>query len=158
MGQVQIKFSYFSFRFLTNLYLISIWPERLCILELFENSTTPCLIYLMSDRQLALDLLTETIHNTTNCRVQTVTNRTSGTSHRSEHGPFSGIGYWQDLAMASQARYGIIAFHKTPRPFLRTSTSLIRERIKFRRVLEQQEGEELPEFRECSFPRAWMNN
>lgn len=138
-----------SLIFVSSLFF-SIWPERLCILKLMANSSKPCLVYLMSDRELALEKLNTTIYNETHCHTQTVKNRTKGVSFRGEHGPYSGIGYWQDLAMASQARHGLIAFHRVYRQLVRTSTALVRERIEFRRILELREGEELPSFEECS--------
>ena len=136
------------------------WPEQLCLMNLFQNATKrPCVIYVMSDRQLALDNLQSSIRNLTHCEPQTVRNRSTGTSFSKEHGPFVGEGYWQDLALASQARNGMIAIHlhmKT-RALVRTSSALIRERVEFRRALEQlgKGKESLQPFEQCVNP--WKN-
>jgi hypothetical protein len=118
----------------------------------------PCTIYLMSDRILTIDLLTPIIQDEYNCRVQVANHTTTTTTTTTpsistttttktrkrkaarirpkEHGPFAGVGYWQDWALAIQARTGFISFHLQPRTFVRTSSSLMREVIEFRRVVE----------------------
>jgi hypothetical protein len=128
-----------------------IWPEHLCLTKLFpqqqkekeddqeaDNPTSPCLIYRLSDQDLSVTLLTNAIRNATSCQVQTAQDKATGESFFSaEHGPFAGRGFWQDIAMASQTRRGMIAFHKrVGRSYVRTSSALIRERVEFRRVLE----------------------
>jgi hypothetical protein len=118
----------------------------------------PCTIYLMSDRNLTIDLLTPIIQDEYHCRVQVANHTTTTTTTTNpsisattttktrkrkaarimpkEHGPFAGVGYWQDWALAIQARTGFISFHLQPRTFVRTSSSLMREVIEFRRVVE----------------------
>jgi hypothetical protein len=61
-----------------------------------------------------------------------------GISFRSEHGPRAGRGYWEDLALAINARNGMISFHMFHRKhfLVRTSTALIREIIDFRKYIE----------------------
>ena len=129
------------------------WPEEMCIMK-FENATTktkPCLYYLMSDREVTLDLLKKAIQNKTHCKVRMVSDRSQGESFSNEHGPFAGRGYWEDVSLAIQARHGMIAFHMHKRHLVRTSTALVRELVEFRRVLEHSGGA-LPPFRECKNP------
>jgi len=129
------------------------WPEEMCIMK-FENATTktkPCLYYLMSDREVTLNLLNKAIQNKMHCKVRMVGKRSQGKSFSNEHGPFAGRGYWEDVSLAIQARHGMIAFHMNRRHLVRTSTAIIRELVEFRQVLEHS-GEALPLFRECLNP------
>jgi hypothetical protein len=129
------------------------WPEELCLHKFLDNRTItkPCTVYLMSDRQLAIDRLSTVISNLS-CKVQSVTSRQAGTSFNKEHGPFAGAGYWQDLALAVHARTGFIAFAQEPRRYARSSTSLIREVVEFRRVLEGNSSTSIPTFQQCINP------
>jgi hypothetical protein len=114
------------------------WPEEWCLQNAFfanNTSTRPCTVYLMSDRQISIERLSAVIQNTS-CTVQRVTNHTTKASQLADHGSFAGAGFWQDWALAINARKGGIAFHMHRRAYLRTSTSLVREVIEFRRVLE----------------------
>ena len=131
------------------------WPEEMCIMK-FENATKtkPCLYYLMSDREVTLNLLNKAIQNKTQCKVRMVGDRSQGKNFSNEHGPFAGRGYWEDVSLAIQARHGMISFHMNRRNLVRTSTAIIRELVEFRRVLEHSGGA-LPPFRECRNP--WRN-
>jgi hypothetical protein len=138
-----------------------IWPEHLCLEKRFANrtgiahlaSTTtatatanettvsipPCHIYVMADRPTTLQLLLEEINTTTSCTYSTIQrNSSTGISFSSEHGPFAGRGYWEDLYLATQARHGMVSFHMYPRlhGLVRTSSALVREIIEFRRIIE----------------------
>ena len=130
-----------------------VWPEQKCLnYTLFNRTNRPCTFYLMSDRQLTMELLSKEI-SSRNCTVEMVRNHTQGaSSHREEHGPFAGMGYWQDLALAIHARTGCIAFHQYQRRHVRTSTALVREIIEFRRVLTARNRTSIGEFKECTNP------
>lgn len=145
------------------------WPELKCLHKFLDhrtNGTTnianannkPCTFYLMSDRQISIDLLSTAIGNFSSCNVQTATNRQMGTSFSKEHGPFAGAGYWQDWALAIEARTGFIAYHQGKRTYVRTSTALIREVVEFRRVLEGNFNHNssttttIPIFQQCTNP------
>jgi hypothetical protein len=108
----------------------------------------------MSDRQVSIKKISRTVGNLS-CTAQTVTNRKKGTSFAGEHGSFAGAGYWQDWALAVNARTGFIAFHFHPRKMLRTSSALILEVVEFRRVLESNLSREIPEIQHCINP--WMD-
>ena len=133
----------------------SIYPEEQCVMK-FNNETRvdkPCVYYIMSDRNVTLKLLESMIQNKTHCIVKKVESRSQGDSFSAEHGPFAGRGYWEDVALASQARNGTIAYHQDfRRHLLRTSASIVRELIEFRRVLENGDSKELPTFLECRNP------
>jgi hypothetical protein len=64
------------------------WPEEMCIMK-FENATKtkPCLYYLMSDREVTLNLLNKAIQNKTQCKVRMVGDRSQGKNFSNEHGP-----------------------------------------------------------------------
>ena len=114
-----------------------VWPEYKCMEKLLENRTRPCTWYIMSDRQKAIDLLKPKLERNFSCNVQLIDHNSSmSISFSKEHGPYAGAGYWRDWALAIQARTGFISFHMYVRPFVRTSTALMREVIEFRRVLE----------------------
>ena len=156
-----------------------------------KKEAVPCHIYLISDRPKAVSLLTERIENITHCTSSFVNQelpseaelvpqnnkpkKTKGgapdvnedfisPSFRKEHGPRAGKGFWDDVALATHARDGMIAFHMFDRPLVRTSTALVREIVGFKRTLEyhyqDMYGEpsvgntsgELPEFKECTSP------
>lgn len=73
------------------------------------------------------------------------------------------MGFWQDLALAINARTGFIAFHAMPRPFVRTSTGLILQLVEFRRVIEFLDGGvfdernvSIPNLKRCENPhKPW---
>ena len=130
------------------------WPEEWCLQYAFfanNTSTRPCTVYLMSDRQLSIEKLSAVVQNTS-CTVQHVTNHTSTALQLADHGSFAGAGFWQDWALAINARVGGIAFHMNRRAYLRTSTSLVREVIEFRRVLESNNPSSIATFKECTNP------
>jgi len=131
-----------------------------------DNNVT-CLVYLMSDRSKTLQLLSKAIQKgflnaetLSPCMVRSVgANQSKAASFSKEHGPFAGRGYWEDVALTTRARNGMVAYHVHPRNYPRTSTSLVREIVEFRRLLEfygshNTAGERLPPpFLECTNPR-----
>jgi len=113
-----------------------------------------CHIWVMSDSNVTFPLLHHEISNLTKCSHSSqytlagagekaadekkTRGRSTGTSFSTEHGPFAGRGYWEDVSQAIQARDGMVAFHQGKRAYglPRTSTCLIRNVIEFRRRLE----------------------
>jgi hypothetical protein len=76
--------------------------EATCLATLVE---TPCVVFLMSDRQRSLDLLAERAA-ALGCR-SVVANRAASPAS-GEHGPVAGAGFFADLASASRARDGVV--------------------------------------------------
>ena len=111
--------------------------ELRCLNETLQSTerSRPCVVYLMTDRERTLQSLMSTIESTTACTV-IIANHTKGESYSSEHGPFAGIGYFQDLALAANARHAMIAPHKHKKIPFRSSSGLILELIEFRRQME----------------------
>jgi len=69
-----------------------------------NHHTIPCTIYLLSDRRATISVLTEWIHRRApTCRVHTTSHggNHTDTTRVKEHGPFAGIGFLQDLSMAT---------------------------------------------------------
>ena len=107
-----------------------------------------CQVYLMSDRQTTIDLLTEwlTQHN---CSAITarhedrlhVVGTTADDDPIQEHGPWAGAGFLQDLDVISNARHGIIG------DLHRSSTALLMHLLEYRRkmavLLEENNAEDV---------------
>ena len=115
--------------------------EQRCLVQVIANISQPCTVILMSDREKTLSLLSDAV-TTLNCTPMFV-NHTMGQSFRKDHGPFSGPGFFQDLALASQARHGFIG-HKQ-----RSSSMLVEEMIIYQRSLD----ESLNPLIECYLPK-----
>jgi hypothetical protein len=113
-----------------------------------STNDTPCVVYLLSDRQLTIDILKTYIETKWNkCHVVLATHKTDSDTdtdnnnnkttttngHYQEHGPFAGTGFFQDLIVASQARHGFIGH------CYRTSSQLLREWIFYDRTMEAME-------------------
>jgi hypothetical protein len=116
-----------------------------------------CRLVIMSDRTRTLELLRERASARWNCSVVTAhepatthaTNRSSRTadepdsasslssssSWRSEHGPYSGIGFYQDWAL-------MVSHARAMRGFVgrkRSSSLLVREVVEYDRIEQQQQ-------------------
>jgi hypothetical protein len=96
------------------------------------HNTTACRVYLMSDRPLTLQNIQQWLHHI-NCSVVTTPHKQAGASFLQEHGPWSGRGFFQDLAVVSQARQGLIAKFST------TSSKLLLELMEYDRTMEAWE-------------------
>jgi hypothetical protein len=79
--------------------------ELKCLKQLLSSHST-CRVHLMSDRTRTIELLSDWLKQR-NCTVITAA-RDVGISFSKEHGPWSGIGFLQDLEMAAAARNGAI--------------------------------------------------
>jgi hypothetical protein len=122
-----------------------------CMKTVLTNQTAgkPCIVYTMTDRAATKQQLPEALAHF-NCTAIFSKNTTAGTSHRTEHGPFAGRGYYEDIALAQSARQGFMSPNMRSRPRVgpRTSSAIPRSIIEFRRVIESPSDAEVPIFRE----------
>jgi hypothetical protein len=81
----------------------------------------------MSDRICTIDHLRSFVEQR-GCSLE-VAQHQAGHSFLAEHGPFAGIGYFQDLAAVSLARSSFIGM-------TRTSSDLLKELVEFNRMME----------------------
>ena len=86
---------------------------------------TDCRVFLMSDRQRTLGLLSEWVE-LQNCTAVQAKHEVVGFSFSREHGPFAGSDYFRDLALAATARDGLVGMD-------RSSTMLLRELMSYDR-------------------------
>lgn len=120
-----------------------------------KTRTNPCVVFIMTDRQAARDMLVTTLQTQFNCTTIISQNTTLGRStFHTDHGDFAGRGYFQDLAVARHARSGFLSpGRKRPRVGIRTSSALPRSMIEFRGRLETLlpgTSSTATTFRECS--------
>jgi hypothetical protein len=108
--------------------------ERKCLKSMLDiNDRSPCIIYLMSDREVTIERLSTYIPTKWPfCTpiVATHVQQADNAGHYLEHGPFAGTGFFQDLIVGSQARDGLIGSCS------RTSTLLLRELVQYDRARE----------------------
>ena len=125
--------------------------DRMCLHRLLENHTYPsCYVYLMSDRSVTVELLKKEVRNVSCTPIAINHTVVNSNPLRGEHGPFAGVGYFQDYALARNARHGYIAFHRFPRATIRTSSALIQSTIQFRRILEANSTADLDVLKSCT--------
>lgn len=127
------------------------YHDRMCLHRLLENHTYPsCFVYVMSDRNVTVELLKKDVQNVSCTPIAVNHSVFNPNPLRQEHGPFSGVGYFQDYALARNARHGYIAFHRFQRPTIRTSSALIYSTVQFRRVLEANSTANLNRLKSCT--------
>jgi hypothetical protein len=133
--------------------------EVICIDQLLNHSTLPCTFYIMSDRAKTSELLNQYIANIS-CTPISVNHTQRGRGLHAEHGPFAGVGYFRDWALARNARHGMIAVHKHGRPHkgIRSSSALVRESIEFRRIMESPSIANLTRMTNCYQPHLANSN
>jgi len=100
-----------------------------------NNNQTRCILYIMSDRSVTVDRFrNDTSHG---CTVATVRRDEAAQKAEhtgpSEHGPFAGLGYFQDVVLTMQANS---AFLGQPR----SSTAFVVAMIEYRRKLSAWEN------------------
>lgn len=138
--------------------LHKMFPENFTEQQQISSSPSPCGMVLMSDRQLTLDRLENVSRHLYRCEpilARHLTTTLPGNHTDNEHGVFRGVGFFEDWALARNARSGGVAYQNSHRRVLRTSTSLIQASIEFRRVMEQQSRKEpIPEFPICRSPKV----
>jgi hypothetical protein len=141
--------------------------EIACLQKLLPaKASTPCWVYLMSDRPKTLELLsawllarncTPVVSSISDISTNTTTPQPRATSepttttttishnnhdHASsvlvdEHGPRAGAGFLEDLIMASAARTGFIGVEARQQGLpARSSTALVLEKIEYDRTVE----------------------
>ena len=145
--------------------------EIYCLNQLLNESMYPerdCIIYLLSDRNQTIhEIRTFLSHNFHNCRAFVASKThvpgnyntsSSPSSPIREHGPFSGLGFFQDLVVAAHARSGFIGHER------RSSSTLLLELIEYDRHMEAQAADssatvqgqlekiKLTELRKCWLP------
>jgi hypothetical protein len=85
--------------------------EKRCLVKLLpddeKRGNRTCEVYLMSDREVTITKLQKFIESSTKCTVRVATHAT-GKGVNDEHGPWSGLGFYQDWALASRARHGFV--------------------------------------------------
>jgi len=107
----------------------NIEQEVSCLRQVtLHKKNRPIHVSMMSDRTCTIDRLTKFLE-LRNITVH-VALHDEGSSFREEHGPFAGVGLYQDLALVSQARSAIIATR-------RTSSDLLRELVEYHQKMER---------------------
>jgi hypothetical protein len=102
--------------------------ETKCMETIIRNARGKRInVGLMSDRECTITRLTTWLHNRS-ISVK-VAKHDADTGPHAEHGPFAGVGFFQDLALVSTARSAIVAME-------RSSSNLMRELINFHRKLD----------------------
>ena len=132
-----------------------------------EASHSLCQVMLLSDRPLTISRLREHIlMEHPSCQIL-VAPHERGVSFRKEHGPYSGIGFFQDLAMVSNQTYHNMATSSsaatTKFAFIgsktRSSSQLIREIMSYH-IHKGRENTEMPSSKEdihtCFLEEAFM--
>jgi hypothetical protein len=122
--------------------------ETECLAKLLRDEkrgNRTCEVYLMSDRELTITKLQKLIESSTNCTVRVATHAT-GKGVNDEHGPWSGLGFYQDWALSSRARHGFVHTGTT-------SSSLVIEMITYDHQLEAwRQGRNVTHaLEECTF-------
>lgn len=123
--------------------------ELKCINKIIPKGKT-CLVYAMADREGTLSSLQNSLR--TKCRVE-IAEHANGSTHKSEHGPFSGAGFFQDLIVASQAEHGVV-LGQIPGEKIRTSSEMLHELVEFNRKIklwEQGRANHSEELKLCTY-------
>jgi hypothetical protein len=132
----------------------STFVQEECLREFYNdvmntsNNTKPCVTYLMADREESLDRLTK-VATTMNCTPIIAPHNVSDTIISREHGPYAGVGFFQDLALAARGRHAFTTQSKTAEGrwvAMRTSSQLIWSIMNYRAIAE---GFSTPSF--CGF-------
>ena len=107
-----------------------------------------CHVFLMSDRTCTLDHVTEYLKSKyPQCQVEranhrsvTKNNTNSSTSWLSEHGPFSGAGFYKDWILAARSRSAFIGTKRwsSQHAPIRSSSGLIRAWITYHKRMEEE--------------------
>lgn len=121
--------------------------EVLCLQTMLRNVQQPCRVFVMSDRSATVERLSLAAIKM-GCNVSSV-NHSKFKMERSfsvEHGPFAGAGLFLDLALASQARHGLVGTR-------RSSTMLLAELITFARVSHESLRDDSRPYVFCDYER-----
>lgn len=103
-----------------------------------NDSKADCVVVLLSDRQQTLTLLQDYIAQNHSQCISMIAQHEEGESWRPEHGPFAGVGFYQDLAMVKNV---IKSLPESPRPQVgfigshhRSSSQLVREILVYQQL------------------------
>ena len=132
--------------------------EKKCLQQVFQKlsvgtaaSNRTCNVYLMSDREPTIELLTAYLKTNTTCNPIVADHKT-GKGLTGEHGPFAGRGYFDDLDMGRQARDGFVGHCG------RSSSQLLWELIEYDRVEDAMKSNislsSYPDLVTCCLPTA----
>jgi hypothetical protein len=107
-----------------------------CMKELLKTKMPPgkrCAVALLSDRACTLSTLVPWLEDEQRGCVAYVARHDARTDYLSEHGPFAGVGFFQDLALtAAVARSAFVGMH-------RSSSDLVLELVQFYRTMDAWE-------------------
>jgi hypothetical protein len=92
-----------------------------------QDKTKPVLVRIMSDRTCTVTRLAAFLKRN-NHTVSVFQHADASPDEAPEHGPYAGIGYFQDLALVSSAQSGLIAMR-------RSSSDLLRELMVFNKYM-----------------------
>jgi hypothetical protein len=114
------------------------------LLRVEKRLNRTCEVYLMSDRKMTISKLQQYVE-TMNCTAR-VSSHAAGAGIYDEHGPWSGLGFYQDLALVSRARAGFVHAGTT-------SSSLVIQLITYDQQMEVwREGRNVSHaLQECAF-------
>lgn len=122
--------------------------EKDCLRQLLveqTNRTEPssCVVYLMSDRPTTIQLLSDFVQTLGCLSVSAPHDVTAG---KTEHGPWAGVGFLDDLVLASHARDAVIG------DVARSSFELLAEVVTYDRFIEayQQGKTEISDLKLCT--------
>jgi hypothetical protein len=101
--------------------------------RLGRPGATSCAIFIMSDRQESLNALAQLV-SAVNCSAVVTSHTKKREIVNREHGPFAGLGFFQDLMVAGKARDGYVGHCG------RSSSQMLQEIIQYGRVNGQREG------------------
>jgi hypothetical protein len=103
-------------------------PEIQCLKEVVpRRKHKPVQVLIMADRICTVTKLSKFLKSKN--MTMYVAPHDEGESFSQEHGPFAGVGFYQDLALVSQARSAIVATS-------RTSSYLLRELVEYHRQMQ----------------------
>jgi len=139
-----------------------IGPERKCLQKMrstggdddeeeAKQPTSNCRVYLLADRPCTISTLTNWITLVMKCEV-VVASHVEGNGTRDEHGPFAGLGFFQDLIVASDSKQPQFPHGFVGSPdrggLMRTSSNLLSELLEFKKRMrawrqQQQQKEHL---------------
>lgn len=105
----------------------NIKPEIRCLKDVTPRRKKPVQVLIMADRVCTITRLTKFLKRQ-NMTGYVAPHDEEG-SFSKEHGPFAGVGFYQDLALVSQARSAIVATS-------RTSSYLLRELVEYHRQMQ----------------------
>jgi hypothetical protein len=129
--------------------------EKKCLSHVFKtryNNTiySSCKVYLMSDRELTLNRLSVFVRKTLACEPVIADHR-EDESELTEHGPFAGTGFFQDMELLAQGtQHGFVGTATTSTIFV--LSAIVYDR--FMRHWNATAGQKLESLEVCRFHRG----